>query len=694
MDELIIGLIYNASLLIVLSIAYELSYSLQKKHKKLMIHINGLFIGIIGAAIIFVGYSLAEGLLFDTRSILIASAALLFNPASAIIAALMMTGARIIIGGPGMVMGIATIITSLGTGLIWKRFLKIKKPRHMILNLYLFGIVVHLIMLGCTVFLPPSIRTETFNAVAIPVITIYPVFTVILCLLLIHQRELYENRKLLEESEEKYSALFQNDHTVMLILDPSDHTIVDANPAALRFYGYSYEQITNMKVNQINTMDPAELKELISIAEKEKSNYFNFRHRKASGEEVEVELYSCPVTVNKKKYLFSIIHDISARIKAEKQRIESEEKFRTLVEGAPDAVYIEVEGRFTYLNRAALKLLGFERKEELIGTDIMDRIPSEYNELIEERLRILNVENKPVEPHEHPYIRRDGGYVWLDVAAVPFEMEGKPGAIVFARDISIRKKLQKQTLEFEKQSRQHQKLEAIGTLAGGVAHEINNPLNGILNYAEIIMDQSEGNPEIDRYAKEIVEETERISRIVKNLLEFSRQEKESHSYANIEDIVEKTISLIKAIFVKEQIEIRVNLQEDMPRIKCRSEQIQQVIMNLITNSRHALNEKYPGYDKRKVIEVSGTQFERDDRHWIRITVTDSGVGIPGDNMDKIFEPFFSTKGRDKGTGLGLSVSYGIIRDHHGIIEVDSKEGEYSKFIVELPVDTGWEPKRA
>jgi PAS domain S-box-containing protein len=437
-------------------------------------------------------------------------------------------------------------------------------------------------------------------------------------------------------------------------------------------------------------MEPAKVKEFIAVAENEKNNYFNFRHRKASGVEAEVEVYSCPVNINGRRFLFSIIHDISARIKAEKQRVESEGKFRTLVEGAPDAIYMEVDGIFTYLNRPALKLLGAKKESDLVGTKLIDRIPEEFHGLVEDRLRRVNVENLPVEPHEHPYERLDGNQAWLDVAAVPIEVDGKPGAIVFARDIGVRKKLQQQTIEFEKQSRQHQKLEAIGTLAGGVAHEINNPLNGILNYAEIILEQSGENIETKKFAREIISETERISRIVKNLLEFSRQGKESHSYANIEDIIEKTVSLVQTIFMKEQIEIKLDIEPDLPKIKCRSEQIQQVVMNLLTNARHALNMKYHEYDKRKVIEVACEDFEDGDRRWVRITVLDRGIGISEENMDKIFEPFFSTKDRDEGTGLGLSVSYGIVREHHGIIKVESEEDEYTRFTVELPVDNGWD----
>jgi len=246
--------------------------------------------------------------------------------------------------------------------------------------------------------------------------------------------------------------------------------------------------------------------------------------------------------------------------------------------------------------------------------------------------------------------------------------------------------------DVEAQLRQQQKLEAIGTLAGGVAHEINNPLNGIMNYAQLVADISESESNQSIYANNIIKETERISGIVKDLLQFSRQEKQSHSYADFYDIVNRTVSLVNTIIKKDQIDLEIKLDDDLPQIKCRSQQIQQVLMNLLTNSRDSLNEKYPGYDENKKMKIICNQYESKGRRWIKLVVEDNGIGIPDDIQDKIFTPFFSTKPKDKGTGLGLSISFGIVRDHHGEIEIDSVEGEYTKIIVTLPVDNGWEVK--
>ena len=257
-----------------------------------------------------------------------------------------------------------------------------------------------------------------------------------------------------------------------------------------------------------------------------------------------------------------------------------------------------------------------------------------------------------------------------------------------AWDITEQKKLEEEKINMFAHLNQQQRLESIGTLAGGVAHEINNPLNGIMNYGQLILDSSDG--ENSEYAKEIVRETNRIAVIVKDLLQFSRDEKKEHSYANIKDIIENTLSLIKTVIKSDQINLQIDIPEDMPDLKCRSQQIQQVIMNLLTNARDALIEKYEGYNEDKIIKLYCTQFNKENRRWVRITIEDHGNGIPEASKGRIFEPFFSSKSRDRGTGLGLYISYVIVKDHHGELTFETEEGIYTKFYVDLPIDNGLE----
>jgi signal transduction histidine kinase len=252
-----------------------------------------------------------------------------------------------------------------------------------------------------------------------------------------------------------------------------------------------------------------------------------------------------------------------------------------------------------------------------------------------------------------------------------------------------RKRLEQERVALEFQLRQQQKLEAIGTLASGVAHEINNPINGILNYAQLIEDTAAPESRAAEFAKEIMHETERVATIVRNLLQFARQEKETHSPARPADIVEQTLSLLRAVLRRDQIALTVDVPETLPALKCRSQQLQQVLMNLLTNARDALNAKYPGYHGDKTLAARAVLFEQDGRPWLRFTVADQGPGIPPEIQSRIFDPFFTTKPRDKGTGLGLSISHGIVKDHHGRLHFETAPGTGTQFHFDLPVDNGW-----
>jgi signal transduction histidine kinase len=222
-----------------------------------------------------------------------------------------------------------------------------------------------------------------------------------------------------------------------------------------------------------------------------------------------------------------------------------------------------------------------------------------------------------------------------------------------------------------------------------VAHEINNPINGIMNYAQLILDRVEKGGPGAEFAREILHETQRIAKIVRNLLTFARHDKQSHSPAQLSDIVSSVLSLIQTVMRHDQITLEIEVPEDLPSIECRSQQIQQVLMNLLTNARDALNQRSPGYSPEKKLRVGAELIVKQGRRFIRTTVEDSGTGIPKDILDRIFDPFFTTKPKETGTGLGLSISYGIVRDHGGELSVESEPGKFTRFHMDLPVDNGW-----
>lgn len=226
---------------------------------------------------------------------------------------------------------------------------------------------------------------------------------------------------------------------------------------------------------------------------------------------------------------------------------------------------------------------------------------------------------------------------------------------------------------------------AIGELAAGVAHEVNNPITGIINFAQLLLDDSEKNSLQAELLERIVNEGERIALIIKNLLSFARESEQSNEPIDIADVINKSLSLIEHQFKKDGIKLHKNFSGEKCRTLGNFTQLQQVILNLLSNARFALNERYPGADPEKKVEISCYPFIQEaGTSVVQITITDTGTGIPQGILKRLFDPFFTTKPSGKGTGLGLSISYGIIRDHGGSIKVDSIVHQYTKMIIELP----------
>jgi len=233
---------------------------------------------------------------------------------------------------------------------------------------------------------------------------------------------------------------------------------------------------------------------------------------------------------------------------------------------------------------------------------------------------------------------------------------------------------------------QASKLASIGELAAGVGHEINNPINGVINCADILLENMEADSSDRHFAELIRSEAERVATIVKKLLTFSRQQQEVCSMASMAEIVDSVLSLSNKKIEKSLIALHVDVPDTLPKILCRAEQLQQVLMNLIINAIHALDERYPEGAPTKSMTIAVKPVEMKDRPYVELCVEDFGVGMTEATLSRLFDPFFTTKGRDKGTGLGLSVSDSIVKDHGGFIEVESVLGEFARFRVFLPVN--------
>ncbi len=387
-------------------------------------------------------------------------------------------------------------------------------------------------------------------------------------------------------------------------------------------------------------------------------------------------LISNPVIQRLENYTQNLLREITERKQIELELEKERALLQTIIDTIPVMlVHYNPDADMLYLNKEFENAVGW-KTEDIKTINIIEKL---YPDPLYRQEAIEYIKNASPEWREFQLQSKSGKIIISEWSNIRMKDGTHLGIGI---NITERKRL-------EAQVRHQQKLESIGTLAGGVAHEINNPINGIMNYAQLISDRLESGNPLREFSEGISKETERVASIVHNLLSFARQDKQAHSLASIVDIINNTTALIRTIIRRDQITLELEVPENLPKIKCRSQQIQQVLMNLLTNARDALNARYHEHDPNKIMIVSVRTFEKDGGNWLRTTVEDHGIGIPEEISERLFDPFFTTKDRSRGTGLGLSISLGIVQDHHGELSFDCKNGEYTRFQLDLPVDNGW-----
>ncbi|MEN6369295.1 MAG: PAS domain S-box protein [Thermotogota bacterium] len=386
----------------------------------------------------------------------------------------------------------------------------------------------------------------------------------------------------------------------------------------------------------------------------------------------------------------SLQAEVAERKRAEDGLRSSEARYRLLADNSTDMIWtVDLEGRLTYVSPSVGKLLGVTA-ESILGLPFTTRLTAES--ATEAMPRFAMVRDRiarglpiPLEDRiDLELVCQDGSTVWTESVIGPMAGDDGQvrGVVGVSRNITARRRAEQERLALEAQLRHSQKLESIGTLASGVAHEINNPLTGVINYADLI-ERRVTDPQLREFAGGIKTEGNRMAEIVRGLLSFARQETAEKRREQVPDIVRASLTLVGSILKKDRIRLRQSITDELPFVRCNAQQIEQIIINLLTNARDALNRKYPGEDEDKIVEIVIRKIEKDGEPWVRTTVEDRGSGVPADLIARIFDPFFTTKPRDMGTGLGLSISYGIAQDHGGDLTVESEEGRYTRFHLDL-----------
>ncbi|UCH51253.1 MAG: PAS domain-containing protein, partial [Chloroflexota bacterium] len=335
----------------------------------------------------------------------------------------------------------------------------------------------------------------------------------------------------------------------------------------------------------------------------------------------------------------------------------------------------DIEGKITYVNRACIRLWGGDDKDELIGMPYWIMLkPGE-----DVRSIAASMFEKKYWEGELVAMRKDGEEVYVYVYAGMVEDEqGKPVQTISSFvDITEQKQTEEEKIRMEQQLQLAGRLAAVGELAAGVAHELNNPIAAVQAFAQFLVERQDIDKQVRSDVETIFKESQRASKITSNLLSFARRHKPQKEMISINEVVEKSLELHAYRLKANNIEVVMELDSNLPRTLADFHQLEQVFVNIITNAEQAMTEAHG-----KGILCIET-LHRGNR--VRIIFRDDGPGIAKENLKQLFDPFFTTKAVGKGTGLGLSICFGIIHDHNGYIYADSATGKGATFTVEIPV---------
>ncbi len=492
-----------------------------------------------------------------------------------------------------------------------------------------------------------------------------------------------ESEKILKEREESFRTLFELSFDGLMLHEMG--TILETNQTLSAMTGYDLEEISGMLVTEL--ISPELRDEMIDNMKLDVETTYETIGLRKDGSTFPVEVRRKPIKYKDRDVILGTIRDVSEQKDIESTILKNEKKYRALFENAQVGIFRTSlsNGIVLEANHRIVEMFGYDSKEEVIGrvsvvdlyadSETRDRMLSELNEQGE----IRNFEAR--------FKSRRGGATWIRFSGVVNLSEGFLEGV--ASDITEMKNAEMERTRLEEQYRQAQKVEAIGRLAGGVAHDMNNLLVPIVGYSELLLTYFSPGDRLHQPVKQISEAGDRCRDLVQQLLAFGRKQTLEYQPIDVNHAIVDFSRLLKRT-IRENIEIETVLSPEIETIRADIGQMEQVIMNLCVNAQDAMPD-----GGRLVMETSVTEIDRDYSlanpgfkmgRYVVLAVSDTGLGMDRATKKQIFEPFFSTKGTH-GTGLGLATVHGIVMQHGGNISVYSEIGQGTTFKVYLPVST-------
>lgn len=451
-------------------------------------------------------------------------------------------------------------------------------------------------------------------------------------------------------------------------------TVIIFNKGAENLLGYKAEEVIG-KFKVVNFYPPGVAQDIMrklrsdDYGGKGKVLPMQFVGIHKNGEHIPVNLSGALVYQNGKEVAsVGIFYDLREILKAEKDLLESEIRFRNLFERVRHGIYFSSrEGKFIDCNSAMLEILGYEKKEDFLSMEIARDLyfnpdhRAVFQEMIERHGSVKDYEVNYKKKNGEPVTVQLTAHVRKDQSG---KVQGYQGIVI---DVTERRKLEQKLFQTEK-------LAAMGRLTAQIAHELNNPIYGVMNCLDLLKSEVSEENKKRKFLDMAYSETKRISQLLRSMLKFYRPDEDVKTMIDINQIVNEVVLFIGKQLQEFKIRVKLELDDKLPEIFASGNQLKQVLLNMIMNARAAM--------PRGGTLTFATLREGED---VRLEIKDTGVGIPPENRDHIFEAFFTTKSDVKGVGLGLSVCFGIIHEHGGRIELESEVGKGTTFIIILPI---------
>jgi two-component system cell cycle sensor histidine kinase/response regulator CckA len=496
----------------------------------------------------------------------------------------------------------------------------------------------------------------------------------------------------LQESDARNRRLLDASPDAVLLSDPTGH-FLDCNQTAIDRYGYSRDEFLLMSYRDLAALDLRDRAgEHVQETMERGETVFEWRHRCKDGSELPVEIRTVFFTAQGEPRIMATVRDLTEPKRAEAELHQSEERFKSLSSMTTEGIMIHEDGVIVDANQAFANIIGCCDVDELVGKtglEVLPATPRSREDIL------VHMRSNSTETYEIELERPDGSTLWAETRGSEIMHRGRGARLVYLRDITEAKQAQAEQERLQAQLRQAAKMESVGRLAGGVAHDFNNMLAVILGHVELALERVDPQQPIYADLREIRRAANRSAGITQQLLAFARKQVAVPDVIDLNEAVQGMLDMLRRL-IGEHIQLVWRPSTELGRVEIDPSQLDQILVNLCLNSRDAIAEAGKITIETADVMLDDPFCQQHDGcipgRYVLLSVSDTGRGIEPDMLEHLFEPFFTTKSPGEGTGLGLAMIYGIVKQNKGFIDISSKPGHgtivriYLPFAKDAPLD--------